>query len=47
MELNPDLAEAHSALGSALSLRKNYEESDRQFDLAIHEARALRVADAV
>jgi len=35
VELNPDLAEAHSALGYTLSLRKNFEESDREFDMAI------------
>ncbi len=35
VELNPDLAETHAALGYALSLRKNYEESDREFDRAI------------
>jgi len=35
VELNPDLAEAHAALGYAFSLRKNYDESDREFDMAI------------
>jgi len=44
VELNPDMAEAHAALGYALSLRKNYEESDREFELAI--SRNSRLYDA-
>jgi serine/threonine protein kinase/Flp pilus assembly protein TadD len=35
VELNPELAEARASLGYALSLKKNYEESDREFEKAI------------
>jgi tetratricopeptide (TPR) repeat protein len=35
LELDPESAEAHAARGLAVSLRKHYEESDREFETAI------------
>jgi TolB-like protein/Flp pilus assembly protein TadD len=35
IELNPQLAEAHTSLGLAISLKKRYEEADREFRKAI------------
>jgi adenylate cyclase len=35
LELDPDLAEAHSARGNALTLEKRYEEAEREFEQAI------------
>lgn len=37
LELDPDLAEAHAARGLALSLIKEYEKAEREFELAISE----------
>ena len=35
IEINPQLAEAHTSLGLAFSLKKNYEEAEREFEKAI------------
>jgi TolB-like protein/Flp pilus assembly protein TadD len=35
LELDPELAEAHAARGLAVSLRKQYEEAEREFETAI------------
>jgi adenylate cyclase len=35
LELDPDLAEAHAARGHVLTLRKRYEEAEREFETAI------------
>jgi adenylate cyclase len=35
LELDPDLAEVHSARGHALTLQKKYEEAEREFETAI------------
>jgi adenylate cyclase len=35
LELDPDLAEAHSARGHALTLQKKYQEAEREFEAAI------------
>jgi TolB-like protein/Tfp pilus assembly protein PilF len=35
LELDPELAEAHAARGLAVSLNKQYEEAERQFDTAM------------
>jgi tetratricopeptide (TPR) repeat protein len=35
LELAPDLAEAHASRGLALTLRKRYEEAEREFEVAI------------
>ena len=35
VELDPNLAEAHAARGFAVSLRKNFEEAERELELAI------------
>jgi len=35
LELDPDLAEAHAARGHVLTLRKQYEDAEREFDTAI------------
>jgi serine/threonine protein kinase/Flp pilus assembly protein TadD len=35
LELDPDLAEAHAARGLAISLRKNWQEAEKEFETAI------------
>ncbi len=35
VDLNPDLAEAHTSLGLAISLNKQYDEAEREFEKAI------------